>query len=463
MKKNLFYTISVAFSILMFFQFVIHADASETSCMTRVYQTGEKFIIKLLDSEGNRHADCRFTDYTQEIISGEAKMTEMNEYSLTYDKTKRGKIKITTTAPTYYWAEFNIIPTENNESDIYFAITDRSPKSIIEGKNVKLVQFEITAYENKSDVLSSLHINLGGDFRRTQITNFGLQQVFPPDDSYNRFESYYKVNLPADSNRLSFDPMGHLLDSEKSVYAVFGDVKGSGSISFDFTSGIETSNNSKIDYLNNSTGLLYFGQSGSENTTETNTPKAGYEAEVFTVKYISKSPFTDTIVDSDEGQAAANLYNMGIIGGYVDGEFKGRNPVNRAEAAKFLLFAKGLEVSEKSNNGKFWDVKEGEWYVKFVMEAAELGIIKGYSDGSFRPADGVRRGEFLKMIAETFVLQKNLSHNYTDVAGSWVEEYAGIANKYKLFSTQDTELRFGDFMTRNEVAVAIYQYLKGRE
>ena len=138
---------------------------------------------------------------------------------------------------------------------------------------------------------------------------------------------------------------------------------------------------------------------------------ANYENEVFTNFDTYENPFSDTNFNDLEGKAAADLYRRGVIGGFSDGTFGGNRGVVRAEAAKFLLFAKGIQVPEARNNGKFWDVKDGEWYVKFVMKAADLGIINGYSDGSFRPGDGVRRGEFLKMIAETFGLEKNLSHN----------------------------------------------------
>ena len=188
-------------------------------------------------------------------------------------------------------------------------------------------------------------------------------------------------------------------------------------------------------------------------------PPANYEDEVLTTFDDYTNPFSDTNTTTFEGKAASELYRRGVIGGFSDGTFGGTKPVNRAEAAKFLLLAKGLDVPDAENNGKFWDVKDGEWYVKFVIKAAKLGIIKGYSDGSFRPADGVRRGEFLKMITETFGLEKNLSHNYSDVSGTWVEEYAGIASKYELFPEKWSELRFGTFMTRDEVAVALYQYL----
>ena len=191
-------------------------------------------------------------------------------------------------------------------------------------------------------------------------------------------------------------------------------------------------------------------------------PPAGYEDEVLTA--FPNSPFPDTNMNALEGRAAAELYRRAVIGGFPDGEFKGTRNVNRAEAAKFLLLARGTQVQELANNGRFQDVKEGEWYVKYVMTAAQKGIISGHPDGSFKPADTVNTAEFLKMLTLSFNLQKNLSYSYTDVqSGDWFAQYAGVAKKYNLFPERSSgKLEPSRQLTRNEVAVAIYQYLSNR-
>ena len=147
--------------------------------------------------------------------------------------------------------------------------------------------------------------------------------------------------------------------------------------------------------------------------------------------------------------------------------------MNRAEATKFLLLARGIETGNLKNNGKFHDVKSGEWYEKFVMEAAERGILNGHPDGTFRPADAVNTVEFLKMLTKTFNLS-NLKHPYLDVPDSaWYAPFVGIAapkdwseykNGYDLFpnTRSPNRLQPAQNLTRNEVAVAIYQFLKNQ-
>ncbi len=184
----------------------------------------------------------------------------------------------------------------------------------------------------------------------------------------------------------------------------------------------------------------------------------GYEGDVY-IAY-EENPFPDTDVNAFAGVAAAYLYNIGVISGYPDGEFKGERDVNRAEAAKFLLTARFSDVEEAGNSGQFSDVEAGQWYVKYVVTAADLGVISGYPNGTFAPGNTVNTAEFLKMLTLTFGLDLNLSYGFTDVeAGAWYEPYVGTAYKYNLFPHRGDLLDPGSLLTRNEVAGAIFQYL----
>ncbi|MDD4628829.1 MAG: S-layer homology domain-containing protein [Candidatus Peribacteraceae bacterium] len=188
-------------------------------------------------------------------------------------------------------------------------------------------------------------------------------------------------------------------------------------------------------------------------------PPAGFEDVILTVSS-SSNPFSDTNIDTQEGEAAADLYNRGVVGGYPDGEFKGSLPVNRAEAAKFLLLAKFGTVPEPTGHSPFPDVLENQWYAKFVLTAAEKGIISGYPDGLFRPANTVNTAEFLKMMALTFGLPLNLPFTYTDVpADSWFAQYAGLAEFFHLFPGRTTQLFPQREVTRMDIVIAIDTYL----
>ena len=47
----------------------------------------------------------------------------------------------------------------------------------------------------------------------------------------------------------------------------------------------------------------------------------------------------------------------------------------------------------------FSDVPSGAWYEKQVNTLSQFGVINGYSDGTFRPGDTIKRSEFIKMLS----------------------------------------------------------------
>lgn len=179
------------------------------------------------------------------------------------------------------------------------------------------------------------------------------------------------------------------------------------------------------------------------------------------------NPFPDINSESLEGKAACELYKRGVLGGYQNGEFRGENPVNRAEAAKFLLLACNKKDQGKFS-GKFKDIKSSEWYSGYIEAAAEQGIINGYKDGTFKPGNTVNRAEFLKMITKACGLTevKDDNGDFTDVKSNkdWFANYARAAKKYNLIpeATQSGRLDADKLMSRRDLAKAIYQFLANR-
>jgi hypothetical protein len=107
--------------------------------------------------------------------------------------------------------------------------------------------------------------------------------------------------------------------------------------------------------------------------------------------------FSDVPVEYPHYRAIEFLHSEGIINGYPDGTFKPAQVVNRAEALKIMLEARKAAVSEPTESS-FSDVPVGEWYAKYVEAGKTLGIIGGNPDGTFAPARTVNKVEFLKML-----------------------------------------------------------------
>ena len=170
--------------------------------------------------------------------------------------------------------------------------------------------------------------------------------------------------------------------------------------------------------------------------------------------------FPDVASNTPEGFAVETLAAFGIISGYPDGTFRGSNLVGRHEAAKILMRASRKPLTSYFNRGRFTDVRDGEWYVPYVLTTAELGIVEGYADKTFEPQGNINTAEFLKMIALTFELPEHLPHTFTDVpATEWYAKYAGTAEKWHLFPRRGTTLLPAQELTRTEIAFAIFAVL----
>ena len=80
----------------------------------------------------------------------------------------------------------------------------------------------------------------------------------------------------------------------------------------------------------------------------------------------------------------------GVINGYSDGTFRPDNGITRAEFVKIVNGLLGFKVE---GSASFTDVASGEWYAAEVKKAVREEFVSGYEDGSFRPDKGITRQE----------------------------------------------------------------------
>lgn len=93
------------------------------------------------------------------------------------------------------------------------------------------------------------------------------------------------------------------------------------------------------------------------------------------------------------------VYNNYIVHGYPDGSYQPDRKINRAELLKIIVEAMyNYEYQAFEGMGCFTDVPAGEWYAVYICFALSEGIVEGYPDGSFRPADEINFVEALKII-----------------------------------------------------------------
>ena len=176
--------------------------------------------------------------------------------------------------------------------------------------------------------------------------------------------------------------------------------------------------------------------------------------------------FSDVPDTSSDYKAIEYLKQKGVITGYSDGTFQPQKTINRAEALKMVLSATG-QTQDTTTTIKFPDVKTTDWFYKYVQNGLSLGIVKGYSDGTFKPANNINIAESLKVILLTFkitVPTEVTTNPFPDVDKSvWYAVYASTAKQKQIFEAEDDGKLHGEKdITRGQFAQAIYRltYIK---
>jgi len=116
----------------------------------------------------------------------------------------------------------------------------------------------------------------------------------------------------------------------------------------------------------------------------------------FTLNTTGGPHFSDVAVGSTFYAAIETAYNRGIISGYSDGTFRPSANVTRGQLSKIMVVAQGWTL-DTSGGPHFTDVPVSNNFYPFVETAYHHGIISGYNDGTFHPADGATRGQIAKI------------------------------------------------------------------
>ena len=117
------------------------------------------------------------------------------------------------------------------------------------------------------------------------------------------------------------------------------------------------------------------------------------------------NPFIDIYNDSPYKDSILTLKKLGVIKGYSDSTFRPYQEVTRAEALKIVLMTAAIPSS--TENSIFEDVTNDQWFTKFIMAANKLGIVKGYQDGEFKPFKTITISEMTKVLLKVKDLKAN--------------------------------------------------------
>ncbi len=154
---------------------------------------------------------------------------------------------------------------------------------------------------------------------------------------------------------------------------------------------------------------------------------------------------TNTFSDVSKGNwfntAISTLQNAGVLDGYSDGTFRPNAYITRAELVKIAATFYGTAAGMQSH---FSDTSS-HWANDFIEAARELGIVDGYTDGSFRPNRYVTRAEAMKIINRTLDRVPHKDHLLPNMI-KWVDN----SNKNKWYYADVQEATNSHIYIRDE-------------
>ncbi|MEO0868288.1 MAG: DUF3747 domain-containing protein [Cyanobacteria bacterium J06642_11] len=144
--------------------------------------------------------------------------------------------------------------------------------------------------------------------------------------------------------------------------------------------------------------------------------------------------------------------DIGFIAGFQDGTFRPRTPLTREQLVSMVLEALDAQANisvalpSQVTGNPFVDVASTRWSAAKIQFASQNGIVSGYEDGSFRPAQEVTRAEMMAVLRRAAEYRKRVlgqgtaltptqqAFNFSDTQGHWaapvissLSAYCGIA------------------------------------
>ena len=109
---------------------------------------------------------------------------------------------------------------------------------------------------------------------------------------------------------------------------------------------------------------------------------------------LTSNTYTDVADDYWANTAISTMTGLGIVQGRSTTTFDPKAPITRAQ---FAAICARFDTGKSNGEQTFSDI-QGHWAEKYIQRAAELGWIKGFEDGSFRPDTYITRAQAMTMI-----------------------------------------------------------------
>jgi hypothetical protein len=148
--------------------------------------------------------------------------------------------------------------------------------------------------------------------------------------------------------------------------------------------------------------------------------------------------------------------------GYEDGTLRPERSITREEiAAVFYRLLKGeTRKSRRTDAHGFLDVEPARWSATEIGTMRKIGVVQGYPEGDYKPAQPVTRAEFAVIAARFGSADGGGAPVFSDIRGHWAEGYiVGIGASGWIDGYPDGTFQPNQAITRAEAAKIINRML----
>lgn len=148
------------------------------------------------------------------------------------------------------------------------------------------------------------------------------------------------------------------------------------------------------------------------------------------------------------------MTGLGILVGYPDGTFKPAQNVTRAEAAKIISYVMvGTDEVEKwPAKQVFDDVPADHWAAKYITFCEYNNVINGYGNGKFGPNDPVTKAQLAKMLLAAC----GYGQKEEFIGEGWDQTVAALAFECKVLKDIKGTADWNSPASREETALMCY-------
>ena len=173
----------------------------------------------------------------------------------------------------------------------------------------------------------------------------------------------------------------------------------------------------------------------------------------FTAQAGSYAHFPDVPDEAPFADEVNTLAELGLLKGDEKGNFNPENTITRAEFATMMCRFFGVEDEAlKIRKSSFNDVPSNHWACGYITKAVELGILNGYGNGKFGPADTLTYEQ-----AVTVLIRSIDYEDEAQKAGGYPNGYIKVAENKNLLEKVQSE--FSKPIIRSNVAILICNVL----